>query len=294
MLESKETIMKLFTLMAIILLAVNAPSAVSAQLLEKKVLTLEAAERVAAAAAAEAMKRNATVVIAIVDDGGFPVVIKRLDDTQVASVDVGIGKARTAAIFRRPSKVFEDQIKDGRVAALGLPGVTPLQGGLPLEINGKVIGAIGVSGNTPQQDEEIAMAGVKGLMASTTAELPKVTYFPSHNVRKAFEKGMPLLEIHNYKIHASHRDEPGIAEIHERDTDIIYVLEGTATFITGGTAVNAKTIAHEEIRGKAIQGGETRRLVKGDIVVVPHGVPHWFKEVSNPFDYYVVKVRAAN
>jgi glc operon protein GlcG len=87
-------------------------------------------------------------------------VLHRLDDTQVASVDVGIGKARTAAIFRRPSAVFEDQIRDGRVAALALPGATPLKGGLPIVYRGKVIGAIGVSGNTPQEDEDIAKAGV--------------------------------------------------------------------------------------------------------------------------------------
>src|SRR5439155_9712193 len=114
----------------------------------------------AAAAEAEARTRKATVVIVVVDDGGNVVLLERLDDTQVASVDVGIGKARTAAIFRRPSRDFEEQIKNGRVAALALPGATPLQGGLPLIYEGKVIGAIGVSGNTPQEDEDIAMAGV--------------------------------------------------------------------------------------------------------------------------------------
>lgn len=74
-------------------------------------------------------------------------------------MEVGIAKARTAAIFRRPSKVFEDQVREGRVAALALPGATPLQGGLPIVVDGKVIGAIGVSGNTPQEDEDIAKAG---------------------------------------------------------------------------------------------------------------------------------------
>jgi glc operon protein GlcG len=78
---------------------------------------------------------------------------------QVASVEVGIGKARTPAIFRRPSKVFEDQVRDGRVAALALPGATPLQGGVPIIYEGKVIGAIGVSGNMPQEDEDIAKVG---------------------------------------------------------------------------------------------------------------------------------------
>ena len=105
-------------------------------------------------------------MIVVVDDGGHVLLLERLDDTQVASVEVGIGKARTAAIFRRPSKVFEDQVREGRVAALGLPGATPLQGGVPLILNGKVIGAIGVSGNTPQEDEDIAKAGAAALEAA--------------------------------------------------------------------------------------------------------------------------------
>jgi glc operon protein GlcG len=140
----------------------------SAELPTKQVLTLDAAKKIAAAAEAEAKKRGATVVIVIVDDGGHVLLLERLDDTQVASVEVGIGKARTAAIFRRPSKVFEDQIKNGRVASLVLPGATPLQGGVPIVVNGQVIGAIGVSGNTPQEDEEIALAG-----AAATAEAVK-------------------------------------------------------------------------------------------------------------------------
>ncbi len=132
---------------------------IKAELPVKKVLTLDAAKKIAAAAEAEAKKRGATVVIVVVDDGGHLLLLERLDDTQVASVEVGIGKARTAAIFRRPSKVFEDQVRDGRVAALALPGATPLQGGIPIMFENKVIGAIGVSGNTPQEDEDIAKVG---------------------------------------------------------------------------------------------------------------------------------------
>jgi len=127
----------------------------------KHVLTLNVAKKIAQAAEAEATKRGATVVIAIVDDGGHLILLERLDDTQVASVEVAIGKARTASIFRRPSKVFEDQIRDGRVAALALPGATPLQGGIPITVDGKVGGAIGVSGNSPQEDEEIAKVGAE-------------------------------------------------------------------------------------------------------------------------------------
>jgi glc operon protein GlcG len=144
--------------LATLLLAMSSNLA-QADLPSKKVLTLDVAKKIAAAAEAEAKKRGSTVVIVVVDDGGYPLVLLRLDDTQVASVEVGIGKARTAAIFRRPSKVFEEQVKNGRVAALALPGATPLQGGVPIIYEGKVIGAIGVSGNTPQEDEDIAAAG---------------------------------------------------------------------------------------------------------------------------------------
>ena len=121
-----------------------------------------------------------------------------------------------------------------------------------------------------------------------------VTHFTAAQVKKAFEKGMPLIEIANYKVHASHRGGPGIVEVHERDTDIIYMLDGSATLVTGGSVVEGKIIEPEEIRGKHIDGGEARRLAKGDVIVVPHGTPHWFKEVSGPINYYVVKVRAAD
>ena len=153
--------MTLSTLALLCLLAGSAPSAEG--LPTKEVLTLRAAKAIADAAEAEAARRGAAVVIAVVDDGGSLLVLHRLDDTQVASVDVGIAKARTAAIFRRPSKVFEDQVKNGRVAALGLPGAAPLQGGVPIIHRGKVIGAIGVSGNTPQEDEDIAKMGASVL-----------------------------------------------------------------------------------------------------------------------------------
>lgn len=130
-----------------------------AQLVEKTALTLDGAKQVMAAAEAKAKNEGARVVIAVVDDGGSLLLLERLDDTQVASVNVGIDKARTAAIYRRPSKLFEDQVKNGRVSALALHGAVALQGGVPIAVNGKVIGAIGVSGETPQQDEDIAIAG---------------------------------------------------------------------------------------------------------------------------------------
>jgi uncharacterized protein GlcG (DUF336 family) len=153
--------MKLSTLGLLCLLAV--PPTRMEVLPTKEVLTLRVAKAIADAAEAEASRRGAPVVIAVVDDGGSLLVLHRLDDTQVASVEVGIAKARTAAIFRRPSKVFEDQVKNGRVAALGLPGAAPLQGGVPIIHRGAVIGAIGVSGNTPQEDEDIAKVGASVL-----------------------------------------------------------------------------------------------------------------------------------
>ena len=109
-------------------------------------------------------------------------------------------------------------------------------------------------------------------------------------VEAAFAKGVPLFETNSFKIHASRRETPGLAEIHTRDTDIVYVLEGNATLVTGGTALRTKNIGPEEIRGEAIEGGEVRHIFKGDVIVIPNGVPHWFKEVSSPLLYYVVKV----
>jgi glc operon protein GlcG len=128
-------------------------------ILEKKVLSLAAARKIVAAAEAEANARGVGVVIAVVDSSGTIIELTRMDTAQVASVNVGIGKARTAAIYRRPSRDFEEQIKSGRIAALALADATPLQGGVPVLVDGKVVGAVGVSGDTPQVDEAIAIAG---------------------------------------------------------------------------------------------------------------------------------------
>jgi glc operon protein GlcG len=230
--------------------------------------------------------------------GGNLVALERLDNTFAAAATIAIGKARTAAIFKRPTTVFEEAIKAGRTPMVALSDFTPLQGGIPIMVAGQVLGAIGVSGAaSAQQDEEIASASAnaaQSFMAHAHASAPAaVTYIESAKVAAAFAKGVPLLEVDGYKIHASRRDASGIAEIHERDTDIIYVLDGSATFVTGGTAVETHTVALEEIRGKEIRDGQSRRLGKGDMIVVPNGVPHWFKEVQGPFTYYVVKVRSA-
>jgi glc operon protein GlcG len=142
------------------MLAAASPVPVSGQTIDKKVLSLAAARRVAAAAQDAAKAKGVDVVVVVVDDAGFVLLLERMDGAQVASVAVGIGKARTAAIYRRPSRVFEEQVRNGRVAALALADATPLQGGVPILLDGKVIGAIGVSGDSPQVDEDVAIAGV--------------------------------------------------------------------------------------------------------------------------------------
>jgi mannose-6-phosphate isomerase-like protein (cupin superfamily) len=130
--------------------------------------------------------------------------------------------------------------------------------------------------------------------AAAQADDTRVTVIGREDVTGAFAKGKPLIEVSDYKIHASRRDGPGIAEIHTRDTDIAYVLQGSATLVTGGKAVDVKSTGPEELRGSGIEGGDTRQLAAGDVVVIPNGVPHWFKNVKAPFLYYVVKVRQAS
>ena len=134
-----------------------------AQIATRKALTLAGADMVSQAAEAEALARKAKVVIAVVDEGGKPIVLRRLDGAQVASVDVAMDKARTAAVFRRPSKELEDQVRDGRFGALQLAGGVTLQGGIPLVVEGQAVGAIGVSGETPDEDEAVALAGARAL-----------------------------------------------------------------------------------------------------------------------------------
>jgi glc operon protein GlcG len=277
-------------------------AAAQAPVIEKKGITLEGARKVIAAAKADARAKNAPgAVIAVVDEGGNVVALERLDGTFAAGGLISIGKARTAALFQRPTSVFENIINKGRTAMTALPDsfFTPLQGGVPITVDGKLVGAVGVSGAaSAQQDEELAIAGAIALggmgMGAMSSPRP-VSYYSKDQVAAAFAKGAVLFDGENggrnYMVHASRRDAAGQAEVHEQDADIVYVLEGTATFVTGGTVADPKTIAPGEVRGASIQGGETRKLVKGDVVIVPAGTPHWFQQVTAPFTYYVVKVR---
>ena len=167
---------------------------------------------------------------------------------------------------------------------------TPLQGGIPIMAGGQIVGGIGVSGAaSAQQDEEIAIAGAQALGAAATAQ---VRHFDSRAVTQAFGKGTTgdtLVDGHAYRVNASRRDGPGEAEVHRTDTDVLYILEGTATVVTGGELVEPRTVAGTEIRGASIEGGTEYRLAKGDVITIPHGVPHWFKRVDAPFRYYVIK-----
>jgi len=129
-------------------------------------ITLEQAKKAMASAEAEARKNSWNVVIAIVDSGGNIVMLQRLDDTQFGSIDVARQKAHTAVAFRRPTKVFQDLIAQGGVnlRLLKLEGASPLEGGVPIVLGGKIVGAIGVSGVTSQQDAQIAQAGAVALL----------------------------------------------------------------------------------------------------------------------------------
>jgi len=277
-------------------------TASAAQIADKKTLTLKGAESVIAAAKAEAQKLQAPGgVIAVVDDGGNLMALERLDGTFSAGANISIGKARTAVMFKKPTRFFEELINSngkGRTVMTALDNFTPLIGGIPITVDGQIVGGVGVSGAaSADQDEKLAIAGSNAFATGTSAMADppaQISYFEKSKVDAAFAKGAILLDGsdgRNYMVHASRREKPGQAEIHTKDTDVIYVLDGTATFVSGGEAVDTKEIAADELRGSSIRSGETRQIAKGDVIVVPNGIPHQFLEVTSPFLYYVVKVR---
>lgn len=153
--------MRLSLLFATLLIAW--PASAQAQLVDRKVLTIAAVKAIMNAAEAEAVRNNWNVSIAIVDAHGELLAFRRMDNASIASVDISQGKARTAARLRRPTKMLADAMASGNVAFLSVDGITALQGGLPIEVGGVVIGGIGVSGVTSVQDEQVAAAGVAAL-----------------------------------------------------------------------------------------------------------------------------------
>ena len=297
-----KTLLRLSAVLPLLALAI----AGHAQTFEKKSLDLTGAKKAIAAAVDYAKKHNAPGgVIAVVDDGGNLMALERLDGTFAMGATISVGKARTAVLFKKPTRFFEELINKGRTAMTAVDGFTPLIGGIPIMVDGQVVGGIGVSGAASvAQDEELAIAGANAIsnqdMKSTSAQpgssIPATTaaiFVDRKDVAAAFAKDGTLAENAGYKVNASRRDGPGQAEIHTRATDVIYVVEGRATFVTGGKAIDPREIAPNEIRGRAIEGGEAHEITKGDVIVVPAGVPHWFKEVRGPFLYFVCKPIAA-
>jgi quercetin dioxygenase-like cupin family protein len=137
-------------------------------------------------------------------------------------------------------------------------------------------------------------SSVGGHGVGGAAGTPPVSHWTATETAAAFAKGAVLFDGkdgRNFMVHASHRDAPGQAELHAADTDIIYVVEGSATFVTGGSVRDGKTIEPNEIRGASIDNGQVRQIAKGDVLIVPNGTPHWFRDVNGPLNYFVVKVR---
>jgi glc operon protein GlcG len=181
----------------------------------------------------------------------------------VASVGVAADKARTAALYRRPSKDFEDQAAGGRPSALHLAGAVPLQGGIPLEVDGWVVGAVGVSGaSSADEDQELALLGAAALGADE-----RVVHVRAADV---FEPGGILVRTPGYVVDGGRRSGPGEVELHPATVDVMHVVRGTATVVTGES--------------------EKHEIAPGDVLVVPAGVPHRFTDVTDGFRYLVTKV----
>ncbi len=286
------------SLAALLGCALLAPLAAAQTSIDAPSLTLEGARIAIDAAAAKARADGAGGAIAVVDQGGNLVALDRLDGTFAAGANISIGKARTAALFQKPTRVFEDIIRAGRTPMIALDDFTPLKGGVPIVVDGRVVGAVGVSGaKSADHDDELAIAAAEAVAARAAGgesmiSSGEVTRVPGAQVASAFARGVPLIENEQFKVHASRREAPGQAEVHSGEADIIYVLEGGATFITGGRVENGRATGPDEVRGDSIAGGETHRLGRGDVLVVPAGTPHWFKEIApgGPMLYYVVKV----
>ena len=254
-------------------------------------LSLAMAQQAADAAGAAATARAASPVVAVTDAGGELVYLWRPDRAQVASVGVATDKARTAALFRRPSKDFEDQAAGGRPSALHLAGAVPLQGGIPLIVDGHVVGAIGVSGaSSADEDSELAQIGAMAMGQSTDGSSTEARYVAATELADLFRTGGIFARGGRYAVDAGRRDRPGEVEWHEHVTDVMHVVEGEATVVTGGELVDGRDVGPGERRAAASRGGIAHRLTTGDVLVVPAGVPHHFTAVSDPFHYLVVKV----
>jgi len=265
---------------------------------EVPALTQEGAKLAAEAIGAEAAKRGVSPVVSAVDAGGALMYLHRPDAAQVASVEVTTDKARTAAIYRRPSKDFEDQASGGRPSALHLARAVPLQGGEPIVFQDEVVGAVGVSGATSaDEDRELALIGAEAAAnaaagAANGHSADGARFFPAEAVERKFAEGGLLLDSAGYKIDAGRREGPGEVEYHENTVDVMHVVAGRATVVTGGEMRDAHEVAPGELRAASVEGGKAHELTEGDVLAIPNGVPHQFVETSDPFLYFVVKVAA--
>lgn len=244
-------------------------------------LTQAGAKAIAEAVGAAAATRGVAPVVSAVDAGGALIYLHRPDAAQVASVEVTTDKARTAAIYRRPSKDFEEQASGGRPSALHLARAVPLQGGMPIVFDGRVVGGVGVSGaSSADEDQELAVIGAEALSSGNGhPNGARAHFFSSDDLARKFSEGGLLLEEQSFKLDAGRRQRPGAPELHASEVDVMRVVQGEATVVTGG-----------EIHGDRIEGGEAQAVSEGDVLAIPSGVPHQFVEVSDPFLYFVVKV----
>ena len=137
----------------------------------------------------------------------------------------------------------------------------------------------------------VATTAAAKVLVSQASKPSAVTYFDKEKVDAGFAKGAVLFANDKYQVHTSRRDKGGVVEMHAKDVDIMYILSGTATLVTGGQPVNVTTLSPGETRGTDIKGGETRKVAPGDVIIIPAGTPHWFKEVPGPLTYYTVKTR---
>ena len=136
----------------------------------------------------------------------------------------------------------------------------------------------------------IRVATVALALLATPAFAEDVLYFDAKQVAASFAKATTLVKCDTYRIVTGRRVQPGEAEIHTLDTDLIYVVQGSATLVTGGTVVDPRNTGPNEIRAKSSRGGTAHRLAKGDVIIVPKGTPHWFEKISGTFDYLTIKV----
>src|SRR6266536_3214566 len=237
----------------------------------RRALDAKGADAVMAAAEKEAIRKSYRVVIAVVDAWGHVLQLRRTEGAQAAS----------------------GQVAHGRPSALHLARAVPLQGGMPIVHAGHVAGAVGVSGaSSADEDQELSVLAAEAASAAVRDGGGKAAiYFPAESVAAKFATGGLLHDTPSYKIDAGRRTAAGEVEYHEHVADIMHVVSGTATVVTGGQMIASRTVGPGEMRAAVMEGGTRHELGAGDVLVIPPGVPHHFAAVSDPFLYLVAKVQ---